>query len=137
MDSEGRKISRRGVIVAGAALPLVLARPGAALSSTPSASKEGPKQTAPPAQTRPAAVLSITDENVSPLGKSTPATLVGDQLPGPELRFKEGERFQVLVENRLSVPTTVHWHGMIVPNYMDGVPGLTQYPIGPGQSVYY
>ncbi len=137
MDSKGPKISRRGVIVAGAALPLALARPGTVLGATPSSSKEELKQTAPPAQTRPAAVLSITDANVSPLGKSTPATLVGNQLPGPELRFKEGERFQVLVENRLSVPTTVHWHGMIVPNYMDGVPGLTQYPIEPGQSVYY
>jgi len=137
MDSKGPKISRRGVIVAGAALPLALARPGVAASATPQASKEELKQTAPPAQTRPAAVLSITDENISPLGKPTAATLVGNQLPGPELRFKEGERFQVLVENRLSVPTTVHWHGMIVPNYMDGVPGLTQYPIGSGQSVYY
>ena len=136
-DSKGLRISRRDVMRAGAALPLALSASGRALADSPDETKAGSKQTEPPAQTRPAAVLSITDETIAPLGTPTAATLVGDQLPGPELRFTEGERFQVLVENRLSEPTTVHWHGMIVPNYMDGVPEVTQYPIEPGESVYY
>ena len=137
MDSKGPRISRRGVIVAGAALPLALSHAGRALGDSQRVESEAGPQSEPPAQTKPSAVLSITDETMAPLGVDTPVTVVNGQLPGPELRFREGERFQVLVENRLSEPTTVHWHGMIVPNYMDGVPELTQYPIGPGQSVYY
>ena len=58
-------------------------------------------------------------------------------LPGPESRYREGDSLRVLVNNALSVPTTVHWHGMIVPNYMDGVPDLTQLPIEPKGSVLY
>lgn len=57
--------------------------------------------------------------------------------PGPELRFKQGERLRVVVENRLAEPTTVHWHGLRVPNAMDGVPGLTQAPIEPGKHFVY
>ena len=138
MDSKGPKISRREALAAGAVLPLVLARPGAALAEAAGAPKL-PKslQVAPPAQTRPEFILSITEDSIAPLGKPTEATLVDGSLPGPEIRFKEGERFQVLVENRLSVPTTVHWHGMIVPNYMDGVPEMTQYPIEPTEVAYY
>ncbi|HEU4350518.1 MAG TPA: multicopper oxidase family protein [Burkholderiales bacterium] len=51
-------------------------------------------------------------------------------VPGPELRFKQGERLRIEVENALEVETTVHWHGVRVPNAMDGVPNLTQAPIG-------
>ncbi|MAI78843.1 MAG: copper resistance protein CopA, partial [Deltaproteobacteria bacterium] len=134
--SEEARFSRREVISAGVSLPLVLSLAGETLGES-SRQGVGAVSGIPPAQTRPAAVLSITDETRKPLGEDTHATVVNGHLPGPELRFREGERFQVLVENRMSVPTTVHWHGMIVPNYMDGVPGLTQYPIDPGQSVYY
>ena len=137
MDSKEPKISRRGALVAGAALPFVLARPGAALAKAAAAAPEDVSQVAPPAQTRPKMVLSITEDLIAPLGKPTAATLVNGGLPGPEIRFREGERFQVFVENKLSVPTTVHWHGMIVPNYMDGVPQMTQYPIAPGEMTYY
>ena len=58
-------------------------------------------------------------------------------LPGPEIRYREGDMFRVTVNNRLTVPTSVHWHGMIVPNYMDGVPGVTQAPMAPNASVFY
>src|SRR3989337_1550532 len=50
-------------------------------------------------------------------------------VPGPELRFRQGERLRVELENLLPGDTTVHWHGVRVPNGMDGVPGLTQPPI--------
>lgn len=58
-------------------------------------------------------------------------------VPGPELRLRQGERLRVAVENRLSEDTTVHWHGVRVPNAMDGVPDLTQPSIQPGQSFVY
>ena len=51
------------------------------------------------------------------------------------IRVKQGERLRVLVENRLPQETTVHWHGLRVPNAMDGVPHLTQVPIAPGHDL--
>src|SRR6185503_14462869 len=59
------------------------------------------------------------------------------KAPGPELRVKRGEIMRVHVENRLSEDTTVHWHGVRLPNAMDGVPHLTQKPIAPGESFTY
>ena len=58
-------------------------------------------------------------------------------VPGPELRFKQGERLRIEVENALDVDTTVHWHGIRLPNAMDGVPGVTQKPIGTGGRFVY
>lgn len=57
--------------------------------------------------------------------------------PGPEIRVTEGERIRVTVENQLPEPTTVHWHGVPVPNAMDGVPGVTQPAIPPGETFVY
>jgi FtsP/CotA-like multicopper oxidase with cupredoxin domain len=58
-------------------------------------------------------------------------------VPGPQIRIRQGERLRVRVENRLPEETTVHWHGVRVPNAMDGVPHLTQPPIAPGASFVY
>lgn len=58
-------------------------------------------------------------------------------VPGPELRVRQGDRFRVAVENALDMETTVHWHGLRVPNAMDGVPYLTQAPIGAGERFIY
>jgi len=68
-------------------------------------------------------------------GELHPATAVwayDGTVPGPELRFRQGDRLRVEVENALDVGTTVHWHGIRLPNAMDGVPHLTQPPIAPG-----
>lgn len=59
------------------------------------------------------------------------------QLPGPEIRVTEGDQVRVIFENRLPVSTTVHWHGVDVPNEADGVPGLTQDAIEPGETFTY
>jgi len=58
-------------------------------------------------------------------------------VPGPELRFRQGQHIRIAVENRLQEETTVHWHGVRVPNPMDGVPYLTQKPIAPGETFLY
>ncbi|MGI8943875.1 MAG: multicopper oxidase family protein [Qipengyuania sp.] len=64
--------------------------------------------------------------------------LYNGRFPGPAIRAGEGERLRIAVENRLpEVGTTVHWHGIPVPNAMDGVPGLTQEPIPPGGHMTY
>jgi len=59
------------------------------------------------------------------------------RVPGPEIRAREGERLRVVLENALGEPTTVHWHGVDVPNAMDGAPGITQEPIQPGETFVY
>lgn len=58
-------------------------------------------------------------------------------VPGPEIRVRQGERLRITVENGLAEETTVHWHGLRVPNAMDGVPHLNQPPIVPGESFVY
>jgi FtsP/CotA-like multicopper oxidase with cupredoxin domain len=59
------------------------------------------------------------------------------RIPGPTIRAKQGRPLRVIVENNLAEDTTVHWHGIRLPNVMDGVPGLTQTPIKPGASFLY
>lgn len=59
------------------------------------------------------------------------------QTPGPTIEAVEGDRVRILVTNRLSEPTTVHWHGILLPNGMDGVTGLNQKPILPGETFKY
>ena len=57
--------------------------------------------------------------------------------PGPVLRVRQGVPFRAVVENTLPEPTTVHWHGIRLPNAMDGAPGLTQPAIKPGERFTY
>lgn len=59
------------------------------------------------------------------------------QIPGPTLRFTQGQRIRIRVRNELDVPTTVHWHGIRLENAMDGVPKLTQEAIQPNGSFDY
>lgn len=75
------------------------------------------------------------------VGSQYPDTAVwayDGKVPGPELRFRQGERLRIEVENALEVDTTVHFHGIRLPNAMDGVPHLTQAPIAAkgGRFVY-
>jgi FtsP/CotA-like multicopper oxidase with cupredoxin domain len=74
------------------------------------------------------------------VGGSYPETAVwsyNGTVPGPEIRVRQGERLRITVENQLAEKTTVHWHGLRVPNPMDGVPHLTQSPIAPGETFGY
>ena len=61
----------------------------------------------------------------------------GGAVPGPEIRVRQGDRLRIAVENALAEDTTVHWHGLRVPNAMDGVPHLTQAPIAPSETFTY
>jgi len=58
-------------------------------------------------------------------------------VPGPQLRVKQGETIQVKLNNELPEPVTIHWHGLPVPNHMDGIPGVTQNAVKPGESFTY
>ena len=67
----------------------------------------------------------------------TPVWCYNNSLPGPEIRVKQGERLKAIAENTLDEETTVHWHGVRVPNAMDGVSHLTQQPISTGSTFTY
>lgn len=68
-------------------------------------------------------------------GTTVDAYTFNGQVPGPRLRFRQGDRVRINVTNRLPESTTVHWHGLILPNVMDGPAHVTQEPIENG-SVY-
>ena len=70
-------------------------------------------------------------------GTKVTAYTYNGTVPGPEIRVPYGQRVRILVKNDLPDPTTVHWHGLAVPNAMDGVPDVTQDPIEPGGTFTY
>ena len=85
-------------------------------------------------------VLTAAPATVNLVGDAYPATSVWayeGTVPGPELRFRQGDRLRVALHNKLEAPTTIHWHGIRLPNAMDGVPHATQPPVAPGGSFTY
>jgi CopA family copper-resistance protein len=127
--------SRRRFVqgLAGGALAVVSARHfGRAAAADPTAAGDA------------GAMLSGTDFNleigalaVNFTGQPGIATAVNGRLPAPLLRWREGDTITLRVSNRLSAPSSIHWHGMIVPADMDGVPGLSFNGIGPGETYVY
>jgi CopA family copper-resistance protein len=81
--------------------------------------------------------LSIGMHAVNLTGSARSATAVNGQLPAPLLRWREGDTVTLRVTNTLPVRSAIHWHGMIVPADMDGVPGLSFDGIAPGGSYVY
>ncbi len=70
-------------------------------------------------------------------GVTVQAITYNGSVPGPTIQAKEGDTLRVTVKNELDQDTSIHWHGVHVPNPMDGVPGLTQAPIRPGETFTY
>lgn len=70
-------------------------------------------------------------------GFTTPVWTYGGSLPGPLIKAKVGDTVIVHFKNSLPESTSIHWHGLRVPNGMDGVPGVTQPPIEPGEEFRY
>lgn len=83
--------------------------------------------------------LVLEQRTVNITGKERPAMLINGQLPGPVLRFKEGEDVTIRVTNRLNEPTSIHWHGLLLPSEQDGVPGISDNFAGimPGETHTY
>ncbi len=81
--------------------------------------------------------LEIDYGTLNKSGKPVQAMLVNGSYPGPVLRFREGDTARITVTNRLDVDTSVHWHGLLVPPAEDGVPYLSNFPIGPGDTYIY
>ncbi|MBX5462217.1 MAG: copper resistance system multicopper oxidase [Steroidobacteraceae bacterium] len=81
--------------------------------------------------------LTIDELPVNFTGADRVATVVNGQVPGPLLRMRQGDTVTVRVTNRLPMRSSIHWHGLIVPADMDGVPGLSFPGIGPGETFTY
>ncbi|MGW8271071.1 MAG: multicopper oxidase domain-containing protein, partial [Burkholderiales bacterium] len=92
------------------------------------------------AATATARMLRASEARQALVGAAYPETEIwgyDGSVPGPLLRYRQGERLRVEFENALPEPTTVHFHGIRLPNAMDGVPYLTQPPIAPGARFVY
>ncbi|ARP84304.1 copper oxidase [Bordetella genomosp. 8] len=81
--------------------------------------------------------LDVAETAVNYTGAARMATTVNGLLPGPVLRWREGDTVTLHVRNRLSVATSIHWHGILLPSAMDGVPGLSFAGIAPGSTFTY
>lgn len=117
-------LSRRSFLAAAGAAVGMAAVPAWAVSSLPGRQFD---LTASPGDTH------LIDSD----GAKTKVWSYNGRVPGPEIRVRQGERLRVAVRNDLTEETTVHWHGLRVPNAMDGVPHLTQKPIAPGETFVY
>ncbi len=81
--------------------------------------------------------LVIDEKTVNITGRDRTALTINGAVPGPALRWREGEDVTLRVTNRLEESTSIHWHGVIVPNSMDGVPGISFEHIHPGGTFTY
>ncbi len=81
--------------------------------------------------------LTIAEEAVNITGKPVSAMTINGGIPGPTIRFTEGDTAVIHVTNKMDVSTSVHWHGILVPPDMDGVPFVTYPPIKPGTTFTY
>lgn len=81
--------------------------------------------------------LTIGHTPVTIDGKTSHAVTINGSVPGPLLRLKEGERVRIAVTNTLQEDTSIHWHGLLVPFEMDGVPGVSFPGIPPGETFVY
>lgn len=94
------------------------------------------------AKAAPSSAQTLTAEPVTAplLGPDRPTSGLwgfNGSAPGPVLRYRIGETLAVRLDNCLPMPTAIHWHGLRLPNAMDGVPGLTQDPVGQGETFDY
>jgi CopA family copper-resistance protein len=115
----------QGLAMGGAAAALGVLRPARAAVANPAA------------LTGTDFALYVDETPVNLTGTRSIATTVNGSLPGPILRWKEGSQVRLRVTNRLRVPTSIHWHGIILPFDMDGVPGISFDGIAPGETFVY
>jgi CopA family copper-resistance protein len=81
--------------------------------------------------------LDVMEAPVNVTGAPRLATTVNGGVPGPVLRMRQGSEVTLRVRNRLRVPTSIHWHGIVLPFDMDGVPGISFPGIAPGETFVY
>lgn len=135
MTDPSRRRFVQGVALGGVTAGLgLLCAPGA-LASGRLASRVGANH--PHALSGTDFALDIGEAQVSYTGRVRTATTVNGGIPGPILRWKEGTTVTLRVTNHLSTSTSIHWHGILLPFEMDGVPGISYRGIAPGETFVY
>jgi len=81
--------------------------------------------------------LVIAETPVNFTGRPRMATTINGSIPGPTLHWREGDTVTLRVTNRMKVSTSIHWHGILLPYQMDGVPGISYAGIAPGETFVY
>ncbi|PPD30177.1 MAG: copper resistance protein CopA [Methylomonas sp.] len=81
--------------------------------------------------------LVINEKTIDLIGQPQQAILANDSLPAPTLHWREGEQVTLQVTNHMQQQTSIHWHGIVLPYTMDGVPGISFDGIAPGQTFTY
>lgn len=133
--------SRRRWLGIGGALALIALAVGADLAETKSeparATAVYPANVASTGQLREFELVAAPTSLPLLDGQRLDVWAYNGVVPGPILRANRGDMVRVRFTNRLPQPTTIHWHGIRLPNAMDGVPGVTQPPIAPGGTFTY
>ena len=75
--------------------------------------------------------ITINEAIINKTGKNVKGMTINCSIPGPVLEFTEGEYAVIYVKNEMEEETSIHWHGLLLPNFYDGVPYLTTPPIEP------
>jgi FtsP/CotA-like multicopper oxidase with cupredoxin domain len=123
------------------AFAALLALAGAACTNAATPAAQGPS--GPDFVAAPGGTVRTFDLTAAPArielrpGLTVQAWAYNGTVPGPVIRVDEGDLVRVRLHNHLTVATTIHWHGLAVPNGQDGVAGVTQDPVPPGGSVTY
>lgn len=81
--------------------------------------------------------LTLNKEKVNKAGKEVMGMTINGSIPGPVLHFTEGDYAVIYIKNEMDEESSIHWHGILLPNYYDGVPYLNTPPIAPGETLKY
>ena len=130
---ESALVSRRSFVTGAAAGGALL---GLGLSTNPSFAAAFTRQSVPTLRGS-SFDIDIGYKTVNFTGRERPATAFNGSVPGPILRWREGERVTLRVTNHLAHDSSIHWHGMILDASMDGVPGISFDGIKPGETFIY
>ena len=126
-----RRALLRGATILGGGAAFTSLLPAWAMSASPGISSTLPTLSGNDIK------LTIGHTPVTIDGKTRHAVTINGTVPGPLLRLKEGERVRISVTNTLEEDTSIHWHGLLVPFQMDGVPGVSFPGIPPGETFVY
>ena len=131
MKDFDRRQLLRGASAIGGGLALSTLLPAWAQSATPGLAPAMPTLSGPNID------LVISHAHLMVDGRAGHAMTINGTVPGPLLRLREGQTVRLSVKNELAEDTSIHWHGVLVPFQMDGVPGVTFPGIKPGQTFVY
>ncbi|WP_374344928.1 copper resistance system multicopper oxidase [Phenylobacterium sp.] len=126
-----RRALVRGAVILGGGAAISSLLPAWAQSATPGVPSALPTLSGEDIK------LTIGHTAITIDGKQSHAVTINGTVPGPLLRLKEGQRVRIAVTNTLDEDTSIHWHGLLVPSPMDGVPGVSFPGIRPGETFVY